>query len=83
MKYAAMLLVCVAAACGPQCLYWRDITGKNRDHRARIADGNACHEDEAYYATGVEAQDAASRLYDCMKKRGWVESDRTCPANER
>ena len=76
--------IALTAACGPRCLYWWDATGKNRDERIAVVDSKTCHLDEAYRMKDFLAQDHAyDQMFDCMKRHGWVMSDRVCPPNER
>ncbi len=86
VRFLPVLLACIAltAACGPRCLYWWDATGINRDERIAVADSKTCHLDEAYRMKNFLAQDHAyDQMFDCMKRHGWVMSDRVCPPNER
>jgi hypothetical protein len=76
--------IALTAACGPRCLYWWDATGKKRDERIAVVDSKTCHLDEAYRMKDFLAQDHAyDQMLDCMKRHGWVVSDRICPPNER
>ncbi len=85
MRYTTILLTCfvLACGCGPRCLYWWDKTGKNRGDAAAMIDYKVCYKVDTSRLPTVEFQEAEDRAQDCMRKRGWIMSDRVCPPNER